>query len=336
MTEQQKLSHLEIPAYERLSGAGIAAGKTIQGNGMAMTRYQSRDRTVLTCCAAAALSLGGCLSASESAVPLRDVGTRGDTPVSESTLIQNRGAKIAFHVTPARASGRGPTIVLDAGGGGDSSYWNDLVPELARRTGARIITYDRAGFGASEERPGPLKIEDAVDDLAQGLKRLGATQNVILVPHSFAGKITTYLARQHPEWISGAVLVDANVPPFFTETMLDRQSKAYAPAIAAMKQSKDQTKQTRSQLALFESFVETARAYHQVAWPAGVPCTVIVAENTPFEDPIDAGAWRNAQAQFAHTSRCKLIVADKSSHDVARDRRDVLIEAVVEMANRVR
>src|ERR1700704_17889 len=65
-------------------------------------------------------------------------------------LIDVDGHKIAFHVTP----GHGPIIVLDAGGGLDSSYWDAFVPELAKRTGSEIITYDRAGFGASDNVDG--------------------------------------------------------------------------------------------------------------------------------------------------------------------------------------
>jgi pimeloyl-ACP methyl ester carboxylesterase len=240
---------------------------------------------------------------------------QAEPPLNSSTvMVANRGVKIAFHVTPARTPGRGPTIVLDAGGGGDSSYWNELVPELAKRTGARIITYDRAGFGASDERPGPLRLEDAVDDLAQGLKRLGATRNVILVPHSF----------------------DANIPNFFTEAALRRADALYAPVIAAMKASKNQTKQTRSQLALFSSFVENARSYHRVSWPKGVKCTVIVSEKTPLEDPADAQMWRDGQAQFSNASKCGLVVAERSSHDVAHDRPDLILQAVAAMAARSR
>jgi len=59
---------------------------------------------------------------------------------------------LAFHVLP----GRLPALVLDAGGGADSSYWNSILPDLAKRTGSEIITYDRAGFGASDEAPLPI------------------------------------------------------------------------------------------------------------------------------------------------------------------------------------
>ena len=118
--------------------------------------------------------------------------------------------RLAFHVTP----GHLPAIVLDAGGGLDSSYWAKLVPQLAKDTGSEVITYDRAGIGASDEVPGPWKVQDAVSDLAAGLRALGATHDVVLVSHSLAGEIATYFVRDNPGWVSGAVLVDASLPVF--------------------------------------------------------------------------------------------------------------------------
>src|SRR5271170_4318106 len=104
-------------------------------------------------------------------------------------MIPRDGHNIAFHIL----QGSPPVIVLDGGGGLDSSYWNALVPELAKRTGCKIITYDRAGFGGSHEVPGPWSVLSATDDQANGLQKLGATHNVILVSHSIAGEIATYL-----------------------------------------------------------------------------------------------------------------------------------------------
>src|SRR3984957_13694769 len=151
--------------------------------------------------------------------------------VAATIMIPRAGHKIAFHIQ----QGSLPTIVLDAGGGLDSTYCNTLVPELAKKTGCKIITYDRAGFGRRDEVPGPWSVQSATDDLANGLENLGATQNVILVSHSLGGEIATYLARKHPQWIFGVVLVDANVPEVFTDNFIGRMSDIYAPIIAATK-----------------------------------------------------------------------------------------------------
>jgi pimeloyl-ACP methyl ester carboxylesterase len=244
--------------------------------------------------------------------------------VMATQMIPRAGHKIAFHIR----RGSLPVIVLDAGGGLDSTYWNALVPELAKRTGCKIITYDRAGFGRSDDVPGPWSVQSATDDLANGLEKLGATQNVILVSHSLGGEIATYLARRHPQWILGVVLVDANVPEVFTDNFIDRMTAIYAPIIAATKAAPP-SQAGRQLLALSQSFRETSRAFHRVTWPAAVPAIVIVSEQTPFEAAADAQWWREAHQGFANGANNRtLVVAERSSHDVAHDRPDVIVQAV--------
>lgn len=252
-------------------------------------------------------------------------------PVS-TQMIERAAHKIAFHVTP----GHSPIIVLDAGGGLDSSYWNAFVPTLSAKTGSEIITYDRPGFGASDEVKGPWSLPSATDDLAFGLKKLGATHDVILVAHSIAGEIATSLVRRHPKWIVGAVLVDANVPEFFTDQRIARLEAIYAPVIAKMKTAPS-TQESRQLLAVAQSFTETARSFHHMTWPGAIPAEVIVSEKTPFDDPVDARAWRVAHAKFAaRANNRKLTTADKSSHDVAHDRPDVILKAIGDMIDMVR
>jgi pimeloyl-ACP methyl ester carboxylesterase len=249
-------------------------------------------------------------------------------PRPTTTLIDVDGHKIAFHVTP----GHGPTIVLDAGGGLDSSYWDAFLPELVKRTGSQVITYDRAGFGTSDEVKGPWNVHSATRDLEVGLEKLHATHRVILVSHSLAGEIATYLTGQHPQWFVGAVLVDANVPDYFTAEAITRGQAIYAPIVAQIKDSAP-TKSGRQLLALSESFVETSRAFHAVTWPASIPAIVIVSEKTPFDEPADAQWWRDAHAQFAKRApNRRLVTATGSSHDVAHDRPEVILTAISELA----
>jgi len=247
-------------------------------------------------------------------------------------MIERAGHKLAFHVTP----GHPPIIVLDAGGGLDSSYWNSLVAPLAGETGSEIITYDRSGFGRSDEVKGPWSLRSATEDLAAGLSKLGATRDVILVAHSLAGEIATLLVREHPKWIVGAVLVDANVPEFFTDQEITRQQLLYAPVIAKLHEAPP-TQESRQLLAVAQSFPETSRAFHQMTWPHTIPVDVIVSAKTPFDNPADARAWREAHAEFAaRADNRQLIIADNSSHDVAHDRPDVIVKAIHGMIAKVR
>lgn len=243
-------------------------------------------------------------------------------------MIDNDGHSLAFYVT----QGTGPTIVLDSGGGEDSTYWESLVPELHAATGATVITYDRSGLGKSDVVPGPWLVASAVDDLEAGLEQLGVTEDVILVSHSQAGEIATYLAQDDPTMLAGAVLVDANLPPFFTDEEIARLVAFSQPQLDAAKQDPDNP-QNRQLLATAESFVETSTAFHQATWPDAVPATVIVSEKTPFDgSPDDVQRWHDAAAAFVEAGPHRtLVTAEGSSHDVAKDRPELVLREIEAM-----
>ncbi|MFE2298766.1 alpha/beta fold hydrolase [Streptomyces sp. NPDC059445] len=243
-------------------------------------------------------------------------------------MIDNGGHRLAFHVT----RGHGSVIVLDSGGGEDSSYWNGLVPRLHAATGATVITYDRAGLGKSDVVPGPWSVESAVSDLETGLRQLGVTKNVTLVSHSQAGEVATYFARNNPQVLSGAVLVDANLPPLFTDEEIARLVALSEPQVSAAKKAPDKP-QNRQLISTAASFVATNKAYHKVTWPDAVPATVIVSEKTPFDgSPEDAQRWRDAAASFVQDGPHRTLVTAKgSSHDVPKDRPELVLKEIERM-----
>lgn len=299
-------------------------------------------RTAITVAAAAALTgvLAGCghsgsthsatphpattSSAAAKADPAAGRNTTG-SPSAGTHMITDHGHKVAFHVIP----GSLPAIVLDAGGGADSTYWKDIAPALAKSTGSEVITYDREGMGASDEVPGPWKVQNAVSDLETGLTALGA-HHVVLVSHSEAGEIATSFARQYPGQLSGAVLVDASLPPFYTDAEIARVAAANQAQVSALK-GHATTKPERQLLAVAADYVPEHKAYHKAAWPAGVPATVIASAQTPFPTSApDAQAWRDAEATFTKEAPNRhLVTAAHTSHDVPLDA-PALVEAQVE------
>ncbi|MFJ8791564.1 alpha/beta fold hydrolase [Streptomyces sp. NPDC102462] len=244
-------------------------------------------------------------------------------------MISHDGHRLAFYVT--RGSGR--TIVLDSGGGEDASYWKDLVPKLHAATGATVITYDRAGMGKSDVVPGAWQAESAADDLKSGLEQLGVTGNVILVSHSEAGEVANHFAEENPKMLSGAVLVDANLPQFFTDEETARVVAASRSQVEAAK--KDPGKPANRQLiSTAEDYLPAHRAFHKVSRPDSVPATVIVSEKTPFDgSPVDARRWRDAAASFVKAGPDRTLVTAKgSSHDVPKDRPALVLKEIEDMA----
>src|ERR1700712_1880434 len=98
-------------------------------------------------------------------------------PAANTRMIDVSGRRIAFHVIP----GRQPAVVFEAGGGMDGTAWAPVLATIYADTGAELITFDRAGFGDSDEDTRPPTVQHEVDDLRTGLSALKANRNIVLV-----------------------------------------------------------------------------------------------------------------------------------------------------------
>lgn len=99
-----------------------------------------------------------------------------------------------------------PTVILDAVGGGSSTQWALVQPEIAST--ARVCAYDRAGFGWSEPGPEPRDAHQQARELRTLLVNAGVTGPYVLVGHSYGGRVARVYAAQYPDEVEGMVLVD--------------------------------------------------------------------------------------------------------------------------------
>jgi pimeloyl-ACP methyl ester carboxylesterase len=106
----------------------------------------------------------------------------------------------------------GPSVVLEAGAGDDSTVWREVTQRAAAF--ARVYAYDRAGQGWSDAAPKGRTFEERADDLAALLERVGAPPPYVLVGHSYGGYIVRLFARARPASVAGIVLVDASEEAF--------------------------------------------------------------------------------------------------------------------------
>ena len=105
-------------------------------------------------------------------------------------------------------SGSGsPTVVMEAGAGEGWYTWATIQPELAKSY--RVCSYDRAGIGFSDPRPGLRSIKALNDDLHTLLARAGEKPPYVLVGHSLGGSLVRAYARRWPSEVVGMVLVDS-------------------------------------------------------------------------------------------------------------------------------
>lgn len=105
-------------------------------------------------------------------------------------------------------SGQGmPTVIMDAGAGGNSLTWRLVQPEIARFT--RVCTYDRAGLGWSDPGPLPRTSRQFVSELHALLTRAGIKGPYILAGHSLGGMNMRLYAALYPDEVAGMALVDS-------------------------------------------------------------------------------------------------------------------------------
>lgn len=108
----------------------------------------------------------------------------------------------------------GPTVVMEAGFGNDSSIWAWIAPEVARDT--RVCVYDRAGQGWSEPAAGAQDGVAVANDLHTLLDRANEPGPYVLVGHSLGGAFVLNFAARYPNDVAGVVLLDSMHPDQYT------------------------------------------------------------------------------------------------------------------------
>ncbi|HEV7691016.1 MAG TPA: alpha/beta hydrolase [Hyphomonadaceae bacterium] len=116
----------------------------------------------------------------------------------------------------AMVRGEGPLLVLEGGGMMPGTmYGPRLVPVLAKF--ATVLSYDRAGLGASDPPAGPRTVSDMADDLLALLDALKLDGKAVLVGYSLSALIMQVFAARHPARVAGLVLFDPTPSDSFEE-----------------------------------------------------------------------------------------------------------------------
>lgn len=229
------------------------------------------------------------------------------------------------HRVHAQGSGR-PIVIFASGLGDTLDVWNAVQAPIAAQCG-RTMSYNRAGYVGSQPPDGPRDAKTVVTELRQELRRQGLRPPYVLVGHSLGGLYMQYFARQFSNEVSGLVLVDS--------THWNQQLLLGAP--------NERSLGRRGQIVLFMDFIarrelaDSARAGEQVHTspiPGFIP-TVVLSSTGVFRGETPAARAHGARLQediVASFSGARHIRVDGSGHYIQKDRPDVVISAVRELA----
>jgi hypothetical protein len=116
-----------------------------------------------------------------------------------------------------------PTVVLDSGFGTSRSVWLGLVPPASTKPlPSRLCTYDRAGIGDSDQRPGhDATTAQIVGELHTLLARAQIAPPYVLGGWSIGGFDIRYYTLRYPSDVAGLVLVDGTPPEWAKAVFTD-------------------------------------------------------------------------------------------------------------------
>jgi pimeloyl-ACP methyl ester carboxylesterase len=244
-----------------------------------------------------------------------------------------------------------PSVILESGLGGSSFGWGFVQPQIAKFT--RVCSYDRAGMGYSDPGPKPRTTRRIADELARLLDRTGVGEPLVLVGASSGGLIVRLFASERAARVAGLVLVDAShedqemeipgIAPFvpllssvgafrllgvsfgLPADFLEPSVRDFARATAFRASAYQAT--ANEGLNLAESAAEVRASRRKLT----IPVVVVTAGRDP--DP----AWRELQRDLVGLSQhaCQ-VIAEQSSHAIALDQPQVVVDAIRATVNTVR
>ncbi|KOS06867.1 hypothetical protein AM493_13135 [Flavobacterium akiainvivens] len=246
------------------------------------------------------------------------------------TLVDVGKHKLLFHII----KGKGMPILFETGGGADGNAMNTILQPIAEKTGATLITYDRAGFGQStvdtlETDITKHDILHGIEDLELALKKLGYNGNIMLVAHSYGGWYSTLFAARNQEKVKGAVLIDVN-HDYYTDEYLSETLAQQKNDIETWKNNNPGFYYMAVNL---RSTVELMR---KTPFPSKIPVIDFVNGIPFWKDAEKIERWKKCHRDFVNAQTNRIgIIATGCGHLIYNDNPGLVINSIVEMYNRI-
>lgn len=218
------------------------------------------------------------------------------------------------------------TILMEAGGGATLTRWSGIDSVLAQRTNATVVAYERAGFGGSE--PGPLDLDPItqVRQISALLDRLEVPARRLVIGHSYGGLMAQVHAEMFKEKIAGVVLVDPMNARFVDATGDFIQTTV--PHITSPRNDAE-----RAIARLVNTFPVMLNAARDAEPKVRAPMVVITSGRPMWNNrERESKAWRASHEAIAAAAPGRRhVVAENSGHDIATDRPDTIVDAVLSL-----
>lgn len=211
-----------------------------------------------------------------------------------------------------------PTILLESGGGGDSSQWANIQLRLAEETGAVVVSYDRWGFGESDLPDTPYVLKNELSSIHDALSQLDLSDSVLLVGHSFGGLLIHGYAAFWPEQVKGMLFLDPNTPA----AML-----ALKPFMTP-EPSQTDTKEGQAFIRINDAINDIMTTLLLNPVPPDIPIIVISSDGLSWGERANKAFRLIHELLAVSVENGRHIIAEGSSHNIPGERPEIVITSV--------
>ena len=246
-----------------------------------------------------------------------------------------------------------PTVVLQAGLGGNVLDWTYVQPILASRH--RVCSFDRPGAGWSERTDRPRSADAMTEELHLLLAGADEPGPFLMVGHSLGGLLSLHYAQRYPSEIVALVLLDTMHPDQFIRfpeagvalpddphLVLGRTptaAAAYGMPIGLQRLALELAGQGKARVFVVREmlgFVSDAREVRAMTMPR-VAARVLVHGNREWDQAYSDGrmedAWTKMQSELAsELGAPPPTVVRNSGHQIPLDAPQVVVDAVEALA----
>jgi hypothetical protein len=243
--------------------------------------------------------------------------TQGSTTSTEPSLLPNVFDKVdigGYRLAYQCVGSGSPTIIAEAGySTGGTTEFAGLLEPLGQIS--RVCTYDRAGTGNSDDRPGAdakgLTSEDQAHELHALLQAASIEPPYVLVAHSYGGFVSRLFAATYPDETQALVLIESShedeIPAYRRRFRNDPEKADWVDGGDLL------------------DIDATAAALRSKARDYGSMPLIVIRAQT-YDDKLAESLWRRTQADLATLSTEGIEVeALDSGHHVQDDNPDVVV-----------
>lgn len=257
-----------------------------------------------------------------------------------------------------------PTVILEAGASSTSLDWCKVQPAIARF--AHVCSYDRGGYGWSDESLRPRTASQIAAELHALLEHAGVPGPYILVGHSLGGLYIRAFAALYPDDTAGLILVDATpedllqhmpkaarenktsealmavcyyLAPFGIPRLLLQSGQTVIDKLPYPSGISETIKALDAQPKFFKTVM---REYHAIPTSFdevrksrrpgmfGDKPLVVLSQNPATDrDAKNAEIWQNLQEDFLSLSNnSRRVVAERNEHYIQLEEPELVVDAV--------